>query len=392
MADFFKRVHGAIPQLDLMLESVGLTFSDLQQGKDGVTLESVTSFVDLVKRATAHWWDAKTIAPQFPQKLQGICRAVSGWPIFGSCPEETILRAAQHAKGTLGWGKAYTTAAFADIQLFQMICDVYAPDYPYRYSGEAGLPVRCSNYDLLYHAVSDGDAIISFNYDFLLDRVLEERGRLRRSGVKAELPTVLTTRQGGDAHYLKLHGSVLWYVQRDDQQKRDFYLRRDRNAGEVRFVTFSEGLGYVRGGHAPKDICKWVPPGTDGRDRPPLIVPPTLIKKDLLPPVIDAQWDRAVEALSRANDVYVIGYSFPESDTHIREKLTERAAELRKPHGNYEGVSVTIVTKPNGSQELQQNLFGKARDTFPGARVTIAKDERSACTLGFREWLVHAGH
>ncbi|MDP2898765.1 MAG: hypothetical protein Q8Q12_19680 [bacterium] len=220
------------------------------------------------------------------------------------------------------------------------------------------------------------------------------------------LPTLFDTADG-PARFIKLHGSVLWWVERNWDQNRDYYLGNP-NAGEVRYGTFCEAVTSLGGGRFPwlpatifphrtgtflslnsEAFRKWESEPADMSDCrrvEPLIVPPTIAKEEhLARPEISELWRQAEHDLSLTSSIYVIGYSFPRTDKHV-EKMTQAAAK-RRPCGSYKGVPVTVVTRPNAEKDEVEGLERRVTDAFPGAdTITVARDE-SGRTIGFAEWV-----
>jgi hypothetical protein len=211
---------------------------------------------------------------------------------------------------------ARTSASIPEGRLFLDISGSPArPPRPWKQSGEmrrgAGRTDRIftgPKYDIYALAMAGfpnersnnrRDAIISFNYDTLIEEGLG-RWRIPFSyRFEKELPSFHTFAQciqvssstRPDAiSVLKLHGSVNWAL--DAENKR---LSVFRTYEEVRNKNLS-----------------------------PLLVPPTW-RKDPAAQLSDV-WDGAVSALRSATNVIIIGYSIPPTDQHFKYLL---AAGLR---------------------------------------------------------------
>jgi len=410
-----------LSSLNSMLEPVGLSVAALEKGEAAcANVEHVLSFCDLLQRAIAHWAFGGASPPDLPPEVVKLCAKVRGWPIFGGCPEGTLVRAAEGLRkaarelhdGAPPSGLSEWESVSFGLDLnspirdaLRAICEVYAPTPPYMSS--SGSPGLCSNYSgFLANKVSAGDTVVTFDYDFLLDRVLEEKADLRPDKALAPFPTLFQAADG-PARFLKLHGSVLWYVQRDWDQNRDYYLGNP-NAGQLRWRRFCEACGELHLNGFP-----WLPPqvvpgstrtfaeGPDSeefrkcKNEPvdvsgtryvePLIVPPTIAKEaHLTRPEISQLWRQAERDLSTTDQIYVIGYSFPPADKHVTDMT--QAAPKRRPDGSYEGVPLTIVTRPDAPQEEIQELKHKAGNAFPAAEINVAKDAEER-TIGFSEWV-----
>ncbi len=396
MSNFFP-IWGLPDRVAKMLKPLEITAERLVQGEPrGANLESVLSLVDLARRLLGerlNRWD-----PQAPvsDEVRDACAAM---PSDGLFPEgaqvavEDIVRGAvddarAQAKSAaanmdVALGGAYVASVLARTEFIETIERAYAPTEPYRYGGDR----RCGNYERLVERLDDGDVVITFNYDFLLDRVLEEVGGL----LYRSQPLPTTYDLGGRAvKYLKLHGSVLWYVEYVGGEK----ARRsagESSVGTVRFEEFKHRLLEVRRGAdwLPPEIHDWQNVRTSGSfeelracegDTSPenrstriekLIVPPTAVKT--WRPEIKALWDHAGSALGACEEIFVIGYSFPDTDFHVREMTKAR-------EGGYGGVPVNVVTREGNEADLTA-LEQRVREAFPGAKVRVQSND------GFGKWV-----
>ncbi len=421
MTDFFQRARArnkcarAIDQLKPILEAVGLGVRDLSNGPPSCpNVEHVFSLCYLLEQTLGEWVSSRSSPPSVSDDLTLLCERTRGWPLFGEAPVEAVTKAASalwqrsrkiEREGVPQDIREYS-GAYADVcmvpqSFIDAIREVYSPRGPYR----SRAPVQaslCSNYRCFYDTIKAGDTIITFNYDFLLDRVLEDEGRFGSEAGEA-LPFTFDVR-GGRCRYLKLHGSVLWYVKYVNRETAQRFFSRDP-CGTVRFVRFNDGLSEVERGSGwlPEEI---LPQGHGTfateeeasvfRQQPkdeehrvhiePLIIPPT-VAKDFSRPEIKRLWCLAVEALAGTDQIYVMGYSFPPTDTHVTQKLTEPAGASRS-RGNYRGVQLEIVDKPGAPLDDNEIRALKARvcDAFPGADEPIVA-RHSGRTIGFAEWV-----
>lgn len=416
MADFFRVAHSRFPglrmrNLDAVLEPVGLSVTALERREAGcANIEHVLSFCDLLQRAIAHRaygplhrgrirravWDLERALARrpfhflyLPPDTRRLCRKVKGWPIFGQHPKRNLVRGAEALReasrrsrggpppsGLSDWESVSFGLGLNSPtkDILKAICEVYGPSSPYLSRGSPAPPGLCSNYSrFLENKVRADDTVITFNYDFLLDRVLEEKAALRPDERLGPLPTLFDA-PGGAAHLLKLHGSVLWWVERNKEQQRQYY-QGDGNAGDIRCMTSSEALASI----SSVEGCSWLP-----AHRPPdkyvepLIVPPTIAKEEhLARPEISQLWRQAERELSTTDKVYVIGYSFPRTDTHVTNRI--EAAARSRPSGDYKEVSVKIVSKSR--RDDLQRLREDIQKAFAGAHVQVESNE------GFDHWV-----
>lgn len=147
----------------------------------------------------------------------------------------------------------------------------------------------------------------------------------------------------GDHHgplLCKLHGSVNWFSRAEGEvlQVENSLLRHEYTDDYHRhqFISF------------PK-----VSFGTYETIGTPLIIPPTLFKMQTAPFFRDI-WRAAGKALREAEKLVFIGFSFPESDTHIRYFL---GANLQ---GNVDLTTIEVVDPKADEicQRLQASKFG----------------------------------
>jgi hypothetical protein len=131
------------------------------------------------------------------------------------------------------------------------------------------------------------DSIISFNYDTVIDDAFRRAGLspvYNMKGVRAQVMPPIPAA----IPLIKLHGSANWSY--------------CPTCGDVQL--------HVPGGRPP--VCG----GTVNHPRQPLIVPPTWNKgteSALMAPL----WQAATQELSKANRIFIIGYSAPPTDTYF---------------------------------------------------------------------------
>ena len=186
-------------------------------------------------------------------------------------------------------------------------------------------------YDHFYGRLDENDAIITFNWDILLDDVLNREAYLAciappqlpfkshqhylrflyklsgRSYLDLSLVERLNWRELHGGYYLKLHGSVDWFYcyNPDCRQFNNVYPKSD-----------------------PKDriFCDECREGMST-----LIIPPTLNKAYSEYPFIRRIWNIAADEMKGAEELVIWGYSLPPTDFHASWLLRRaRAAKLRK--------------------------------------------------------------
>lgn len=140
-------------------------------------------------------------------------------------------------------------------------------------------------------------AIVSFNWDLVLDQLLFE-GEVNREtyGLSDELSS--------GPVLLKPHGSLNWYeatqIKKVSEEKRVVIFPHKKP--EERIEAFVH----------PREIKSKV-----GRRYTPLIVPPTYLK-DFKRPVFRQLWNRCTDVLSTPRKLVFLGYSLPAADLHAQ--------------------------------------------------------------------------
>ena len=165
-----------------------------------------------------------------------------------------------------------------------------------------------------------GDIVIAMNWDTLVERVLLEEGRWTLGdgyGFPVQLKYVddngqdlsLTSEiiqsisENSDVKVLKLHGSYGW---RQKEGSSELYLKF---ANYLRYlpIKYSEQQIFVKDYAEPRFFQEYEL----------VMIYPSFLKQ-FKTPQIQLIWHRAAEALARADEIYIIGYSLPESDTAVR--------------------------------------------------------------------------
>lgn len=166
------------------------------------------------------------------------------------------------------------------------------------------------------------NTVISFNYDTLLEDSLLNIGVPVDYGfgrVNVAYDESWTEMQGVKKKLtvLKIHGSVNWFI--NDRELGDLTVYRSYNDGYSK-----DGDPYYR----------------------VIIVPPTW-RKDFSGPLIDV-WRRAIMALRTATRIIFLGFSFPDTDSHIKYLL---AAGLQ------ENISLRNIYCANPDISVKDSFF-----------------------------------
>lgn len=259
---------------------------------------------------------------------------------------------------------------------------------------------------LLANELGENDTCITFNWDTLLDRALASTGKWSPvDGYSIEPESIFDDDwqspntfdgQTGGPQYLKLHGSTNWLTP---------YHFIDLSTGERRTLSsyaidrlylFIKATKQYKtyeerywGPYVPYSYCYYPPdlpcqrddtlPGhTSVRfvcapDLPehakkvvddksvysmPLIVPPVRDKQYLrYGKIFSLLWEKANRALSNCEELYVIGYSFPPTDTVSRDLFR---TSLRK--NNAKEKIVIWNPRPELLRDLFINDFGIDND------------------------------
>ncbi|NEE01146.1 SIR2 family protein [Phytoactinopolyspora halotolerans] len=159
--------------------------------------------------------------------------------------------------------------------------------------------------------------VATFNYDLLLERAAFDLGLLGSWEHAYVIP--LSRREGStiypsppegpQARVYKLHGSINWA-----------YPGMSAPVSERITLTTAKRLGWGRETRN-QNQRRGDEPRYD--DLMPMIVPPTLTKSVYYSNTsLRAQWRSTAEALSRAENLVVIGYSLPPSDVNARQFIS----------------------------------------------------------------------
>lgn len=147
--------------------------------------------------------------------------------------------------------------------------------------------------------VLDNSAILTFNYDLGLDVALTDK--------QIDYSYYLNE-EDNEFPLLKLHGSLNWFNTTDNN---------------VKSIQIKELLKKVRPSHDQKTIpldfvdYKRSFDSIKIKEEVPFIIPPTW-NKTMFHSQISSVWQAAARCLRTAQNIYVIGYSFPQTDMFFR--------------------------------------------------------------------------
>jgi len=112
--------------------------------------------------------------------------------------------------------------------------------------------------------------------------------------------------KGGEIELIKMHGSINWTYCESCQRSQEFNLIL------LKELYHRDMISYPVTG-----ICPYC-----GGRRQPLLVPPTAFKFLRFPPLVD-MWKSAKERVEKADYVFMIGYSFSDSDAYINKMISK---------------------------------------------------------------------
>lgn len=195
---------------------------------------------------------------------------------------------------------------------------------------------------LMAHWSATSTTVITFNYDLLVERLLQNmrltqnvidlyRGPLATRGIPSGFTSGYSAPVGPIPAILKLHGSVNWAY--------------NPNLADAPITLTSQSASWMTEYPHPNQ-----PPRFIGiyDDLSPLIVPPSSSKSSFYSSAgLRIQWKQAAKALETATSLTVIGYSFPDTD------FTTRQFAMQLP----DGVPVTCVDYSEIIPDKIHNIF-----------------------------------
>lgn len=226
---------------------------------------------------------------------------------------------------------------------------------------------------------------VSFNYDLILDRGLqmvcegEEFGEFDASSCygfqihfcvrQAELSAQVLTPTGGESRFtiLKPHGSLNWLVPTETMIQ--FYGANGNTV--VLPLAADGGLSYAC--HPNQNLNLINLPNGTGYDCEPYIVPPLAAKRtdrEFTPTVRRQEQD----AIQRADQVYVLGWSMPRTDREQECLISHNVAERTRPADE-----VTVV-----NYGAAPNYFQRLADVF-----NVRPEQLRIYNAGFVDFASH---
>lgn len=208
------------------------------------------------------------------------------------------------------------------------------------------------------HIRSEHAAILSFNWDLILDE------KLAAEGLSSEFYGLSKHVPSEGPVLLKPHGSLNWYEENPGTKIKE----------KLRVKIFdSDGAG--------QDVYAFkrfrAPRTKEPRRYMPLIVPPVYMK-DFSKPIFRRLWHHCTEILRQAEKVVFLGYSMPEADRHAQFILRCGFADQQEG-----GVTAGPVQRTRPTERVQVVIVNPDR----------AAAERTASVIGPRHecrWICDA--
>ncbi|MDB4954243.1 MAG: hypothetical protein JWO36_1812 [Myxococcales bacterium] len=207
--------------------------------------------------------------------------------------------------------------------------------------------------------------VITFNYDVLVEAAavqpnsVQSWSHLYRAPVvpaAARTAAVLGGSRPEAFALLKLHGSVTWFWSGVDSIASD--------------SIYDAGL---RGGWSVEGLSSLYEEDLDVllADKVPMVVPPTATKSVFYDnATLRCQWQLAADALAQADELVLIGYSLPPSDTVVRSLLRT----------TFRGESVIAVDLGRAVVAQARSIFGdRVVDAYCGHGEAVAAFVRATC-------------
>ncbi|MYC07531.1 MAG: hypothetical protein F4X57_10225 [Chloroflexi bacterium] len=207
----------------------------------------------------------------------------------------------------------------------------------------------------------DRSHILTTNYDTLVERIASQHDLFYTDLFPVPI-TNATVRDGGailgseypDTFTLyKLHGSTAWYKSQNESTSDSIYGLPHNLVGDPKYQKFVA-------------------------DKRRFIVPPVLDKSSLLNhETIRNLWSQAKQkALIQADNIYVIGYSLPETDIAMRTLLWEGTRTRYYPNSPTPTKSLYVVDIDNQVARRFKNILGAyyhVYDRFTGSHDMFDK-------------------
>ena len=199
-------------------------------------------------------------------------------------------------------------------------------------NGHQKLNPKKDMYQKFCHKLQDGDTVVTFNYDVVIEQGLWEQNKwtfLDGYGLKKDVnnfqapfggayPSDLPTESLIKVY--KLHGSLGWI---DDSNNQIIFRGMPDYFQDYRLLYCEKNL-YAKG-------ARW--------DEGTTFIEPTYVKRFNCKPMLDL-WKQSFQALQQSDEIIIIGYSLPEADAFARTLLAS---------GVFKAASSITVVNPDAS-------------------------------------------
>jgi hypothetical protein len=210
--------------------------------------------------------------------------------------EEVYTDKALYSQITNNIHKIFWDKAWESLEEREKICNKYNALFSYFVNNMDKINFITLNYDLLLEILLQYSFNLKSpqnNNDYLITSAKMYHYPMTWIGLRSQL-TGMTIGDENDRdtpQILKLHGSVNWYWSKQNSSETIYYKNLDKREYDIRLDA-----GLV-----------------------PFIIPPVMDKNGFYNHIlIKSLWQRAKQILWEASEIYIIGFSFPQTDTSIR--------------------------------------------------------------------------
>lgn len=201
--------------------------------------------------------------------------------------------------------------------------------------------------ELLINEKAGGGSVLTFNYDLGLELALAFYNK--------KVNYRLNDDDSG-FNLLKLHGSINWYTNSQAKEIKFLSLEDARKFIQKEFYNGE----YKENERYPFDINRYlnIDIANKGQDLETVIIPPTWNKTEYQGQLTRV-WEAAADHLSNAQNIYILGYSLPESDSFFRYLFALGTISKNR-------IRNIIVYNPEDSGETEdrfRRLFGLSTES-----------------------------
>lgn len=186
---------------------------------------------------------------------------------------------------------------------------------------------------------------ISFNYDTLLDRALSNVYFFESQNKRIPTPWSYGVNFG------HVNSNFVSYNKKEENIK--IYLLKPHGSFNWMYcngcseTSLYYDMGYENCNYFNRKAC----PLCGNNDSALVLVPPTYFKKKSQLDILKNIYKKAEEALQKADEITIIGYSLPKEDVDIINLFKNNILDEKKPH-------ITIVNESVSDMNKIENLLG----------------------------------